>query len=151
MALLTDEHRAAIGTSQPPVTVEITRRDIRKYATATEQQLRRYLDGDEAPPMFVFNLFSDIPTMDDLRPDGLARSTAGGPPLPLARRMAGGTEITTYRPIVAGDVLIGTRTLVDLYEKEGRTGPLIFLVNELRVVDADGELVLTERQTGIAR
>lgn len=61
MALLTDEHLNWVGTSDPPFTVEISRRDIIKYATATEQLQPKYLRGDEAPPMFVFNLFSDIP------------------------------------------------------------------------------------------
>ena len=32
--------------------------------------------------MFVFNLFSEIPQLSELRPDGLARSTAGGPTRP---------------------------------------------------------------------
>ena len=151
MALLTDEHLDAIGTSEPPITVEVSRRDIVKYATATEQLQPKYLSGDEAPTMFVFNLFSEIPTVDRLRPDGLARRATAVPSLPLKRVMAGGTELTLHRPIVPGDVLTGTRTLVDLYEKKGRSGPLIFSVTELVVVDADGAPVLEERQTAIAR
>ena len=73
MGLLTEEHLRWVGTSDPPVTVEISRRDIVKYATATEQRQAKYLVGDEAPPMFIFNLFAQIPTMDDIRADGLAR------------------------------------------------------------------------------
>ena len=94
MGLLTSEHLAAIGSSEPAVTVEVSRRDIVKYATATEQQQARYLSGDEAPTMFVFNLFSEIPTVDRLRPDGLARRATAVPSLPLKRVMAGGTELT---------------------------------------------------------
>ena len=54
MSLLTDEHRAWIGRSEPPVEVEVSRRDIVKYSLATEQVQERYLRGDEAPPMFIF-------------------------------------------------------------------------------------------------
>lgn len=151
MTLLTDEILAWVGTTEPPVTVEVTRRDIRKYATATEQQRQVYLDGAEAPPMFVFNLFSEIPTVDELRTDGLARQRHGGPTLPLKRVMAGGTEIEVHRPIVAGDVLTSTRTLVSITEKQGRSGPLIFTEYHRRIVDAAGELVMEERQTAIAR
>ena len=79
MGVLTDEHLAAIGTSDPPVTVEVTRRDIVKYSTSTEQLQERFLRGDEAPPMFVFNLFTEIPSVDQLRPDGLARRATSGP------------------------------------------------------------------------
>ena len=151
MSLLTDEHRAWIGSDEGSVTVEVTRRDIQKYAAATEQRQQKYLDGDEAPPMFIFNLFSTIPQLEALRPDGLARGTQSGPKLPLKRIMAGGTEIHQHRAIRPGDVLTGTRTLVDMFEKEGSTGPLIFTVRELAVVDSNGEAVLEERQTSIAR
>lgn len=151
MALLTDEHLAWIGTSEPPVTVEISRRDIQKYAAATDQRQQKYLAGDEAPPMFVFNLFTTIPGLDELRPDGLAASTTPGPSLPLRRIMAGGIELRLTRPIRPGDTLVGTRTIADIYEKEGRSGPLIFIERVLEVTTTDGEPVLEERQTAIAR
>ena len=126
-------------------------RAIQKYAAATGQQLEKYLDGDEAPPMFIFNLFSEIPPLADLREDGLARGGGSGPSLPLKRVMAGGTEIRQHRPIRAGDVLIGARKVIDLYEKEGRSGPLIFTVRELAITTEAGEPVMEEVQTSIAR
>ena len=151
MALLTDEHTAWIGAEEGRVTVEVSRRDIQKYSAATEQQQEKYLRGDEAPPMFIFNLFSEIAQLADLRVDGLARGRGGGPKLPLKRIMAGGTEIRQHRAIKPGNVLIDTRKVVDMYEKEGNSGPLIFTVRELAVTDRQGERVLEERQTGIAR
>ena len=74
MGLLTSEHLASIGTPEPSIEVEIGRREIQKYAAATEQQQARYIQGDEAPPMFVFNLFSPISALADMRADGLALS-----------------------------------------------------------------------------
>lgn len=153
MGLLTDEHLAWIGTEDAPVRVEVSRRDIQKYAAATEQVLDRYLTGDEAPPMFVFNLFGRIARLAELRGDGLpaAGRARSGPRLPLQRTMAGGTELVLERPIRPGDVLVGVRRLVDIFEKEGRTGPLIFMRHELEVVTAEGEAVMKEIQTSIAR
>ncbi len=150
MALLTDEHRAWIGRSEPGVTVDISRRDIQKYAAATQQQQQKYLDGDEAPPMFIFNLFSRVSQLHELRDDGLA-DLVFGPELPLPRVMAGGSELTCHRPIRAGDRLTGTRRIVDMFEKQGNTGPLIFTVTELAVTDADGKPVMEERLTRISR
>lgn len=151
MGLLTDEHRAYIGTEEGRVKVEISRRDIQKYAAATEQRLARYITGDEAPPMFIFNLFSEIPALADLRADGLARGGSHGPRLPLKRIMAGGTEIHQHRPIRPGDVLVGSRRVIDMYEKAGQTGPLIFTVRELAITTESGERVIEEIQTSIAR
>jgi len=65
--------------------------------------------------------------------------------------MAGGTRIVVHRAIQAGDVLTATRTLTGLYEKEGRSGPLIFTEYETRIVDANGAPVLDEVLTGIER
>ncbi len=151
MGLLTDEHRAWIGHAEEPVTVTVNRRDIVKYAIATEQTRADYLAGDEAPPMFIFNLFGKLVQVAGLRPDGLPRGGAAGPKLPLRRVMAGGTELRIHRPIRPGDVLTGVSRIIDLYEKEGASGPLIFTVRELAVTDADGAPVLEEIQTGIAR
>lgn len=47
--LLSADLLSNIGKSSPPRTEVVTRRDIRKYAIATDQRLRKYLDGDEAP------------------------------------------------------------------------------------------------------
>jgi 3-methylfumaryl-CoA hydratase len=149
--LLTDEHKAWIGREQPAVAVEVSRRDIIKYAIATEQTLQKYLCGDEAPPMFIFNLFGALRPVSDLRSDGLPRGSGAGPRLPLQRVMAGGVEIQLQRAILPGDRLTGVARIVDMYEKQGRQGPLIFTQRELRVTDSSGAVVLVEKQTSIAR
>jgi 3-methylfumaryl-CoA hydratase len=149
--LLTDEHRSWIGREEPPLFVEVSRRDIVKYAVATEQALDKYLRGDEAPPMFTFNLFGALRPVSELRPDGLSRGRSAGPRLPLQRVMAGGMELIHHRPIRPGDKLTGVARIVDMYEKEGSQGPLIFTVRSMRVTDANGEPVYEEIQTSIAR
>jgi 3-methylfumaryl-CoA hydratase len=151
MSLLTDEHRQWIGREGEPVTVEVSRRDIVKYAIATEQRLEKYLRGDEAPPMFVFNLFGALRPIAELRADGLARGQGAGPSLPLKRVMAGGSELIQHRPIRPGDRLTATSRITDLTEKSGAQGPLIFTVRSMRVVDASGAPVLEEIQSAIAR
>ena len=150
-SLLTEEHLGWIGHQSAAVHVDVSRRDIVRYAVATEQVLEKHRRGDEAPLMFVFNLFSPLRGPDELREDGLPRGSGAGPKLPLGRVMAGGTEIVQQRPIRAGDKLTGVHRIRNLYEKEGRQGPLIFTERELVVTDASGEPVLTEIQTSIAR
>jgi 3-methylfumaryl-CoA hydratase len=151
MTLLTDEHREWIGRESEPVSVEVSRREIVKYAIATEQRQEKYLRGDEAPPMFLFNLFGALRPLSELRSDGLPRGQGAGPSLPLKRVMAGGTELIQHRPIRPGDRLTATSRITDLYEKTGAQGPLIFTVRSMRVTDANGAPVLEEIQTAIAR
>ena len=65
--------------------------------------------------------------------------------------MAGGTEIHLYRPIRAGDRLVATRSITDMFEKQGSSGPLIFTVRTLIVTNEANEPVLDEIQTSINR
>ena len=66
-SLLTPELLANIGRTVEPKRELVTRRDIRKYAVATGQRLRKFLDGDEAPPMFFIPLFWEIVELDQFR------------------------------------------------------------------------------------
>ena len=148
--MISDEAKSWIGRSAEPFLVEISRRDIVKYSIATEQKQEKYLKGDEAPPMFMFGALRPLVPMDELGPDGIPPDSFL-PELPLKRVMAGGTEMQFHRPVKPGDKLIATRSLHDLYEKQGKTGPLIFAVYNLSVENEDGELVMEEKQTRILR
>lgn len=150
MGLILEEVRKMIGASEPPVHVEVSRRDIIKYSVSTEQILDKYLKGDEAPPMFLFGALRPVVPIYQLGPDGIA-STSLVPELPLKRVMAGGTKIRYFRAVKPGDKLVATRTLADMYEKSGSQGPLIFLVYKLDVKTEAGELVVEETQTRIVR
>ncbi|MGR8950100.1 MAG: FAS1-like dehydratase domain-containing protein, partial [Gammaproteobacteria bacterium] len=148
--LITDEVRDWIGRSDPPITLEVTRRDIVKYSIATEQRLEKYLCGDEAPPMFLFGAERPLTPIDQLGPDGLMQDKLL-PELPLKRVMAGGVKKKFSSKIRPGDTLNITRTLSDIYEKSGSSGPLIFVVYEINVTNQDEELVLQEIQSRIIR
>jgi 3-methylfumaryl-CoA hydratase len=148
--LITDAMRSWIGREAPPVTIEITRRDIVKYAHATGQRLARYLNGDQAPPMFLFGADRPLTPLDELGPDGLRPDTLV-PDLPLKRVMAGGIKQRYHRAMVPGDVVTLRRAIADIYAKQGTSGPLIFVVYTLTVTDARGDLVLEETQTRINR
>ena len=148
--LLTPEIMAKIGQANPTIHVEVTRRDIQKYAVSTGQTAKKYLDGDEAPPLFHFGYSMEILPPEKLRIDGIAEDKLI-PPLPLKRVMAGSSDTVYHRPIRPGDKIKMTRRLKDIYEKEGKTGPLIFVVTEVVVETEDGEPVLNETTSLIAR
>jgi hydroxyacyl-ACP dehydratase HTD2-like protein with hotdog domain len=142
--------RAHIGRHTQPRRELVTRRDIRKYAIATGNRQRKYLDGDVAPPMFHVALFWDVPELDQLSPDGVSIDGLL-PKFPLDKAMAGGLHIEYLRDIHPGDWLTATRTLTDIYEKAGRSGPLIFYVTEMLVANDAGEPVIRETTTRILR
>ncbi|MGD2007543.1 MAG: MaoC family dehydratase N-terminal domain-containing protein [Cellvibrionales bacterium] len=148
--LVSEALLATVGRQSEPRREIVTRRDIRKYAVATGSRQRKYLDGDVAPPMFHVPLFWDVVELDQLTPDGVSIDTLL-PKFPLERAMAGGLDIEYLKPIHPGDWLTAVRTLTAIYEKEGRSGPLIFYEVVMEIRDDDGDLVVREKTTRILR
>jgi hydroxyacyl-ACP dehydratase HTD2-like protein with hotdog domain len=148
--LLSPELLANIGKTESSRTEVVTRRDLRKYSIATDQRQRKYLDGDEAPPLFHVAVFWDVVERDELTSDGVSVDKLL-PKFPLERAMAGGLNIRYHDKIRAGDTLVGTRTLTDIFEKQGRSGPLIFYEVVLEIVRDDGSPVITQKTTRILR
>ena len=150
MTLLGAELLALIGTSAAPQPQLVTRRDIRKYSIATGQRQQRYLDGDEAPPMFHVALFWPVLPLSELAANGVAIDPMF-PDVPGKRPMAGGLKIDFRLPLRPGDELTATRTLTNIYEKQGSSGSLVFVEVTMRVHNPQGELVLTEKTTRIMK
>jgi len=148
--LISEELRSQIGLSPEPRTELVTRRDIRKYSVATGQRLQKYLDGEEAPPLFHLALFWDVVEQDKLSPDGVALDN-WLPEFPLKRAMAGKLQLEYHQAILPGQTLTAKRTLCDMYEKQGSSGPLIFYEVSTDISEASGTAVLTERATRILR
>lgn len=64
------------------------------------------------------------------------------------RILHGEQEYQFHRPVYVGDVLTGTTTLVDVYQRESnRVGTMTFFIFETDYVDQNDEPVLSERMT----
>jgi acyl dehydratase len=161
-SLITDEIRAWIGKETPPWTIDVTRRDITRFAVATDDVNPLYLDDEYAqrsryggliaPPLFYMAPITDPMPEAGLRADGLPyEGKFPIPPTPLSRVMDGGTEIEFHAPMRLGDTLTGRCKILDIYQKEGRSGPLIFVVRETRYTNQHGEIVVIEKAATILR
>jgi hydroxyacyl-ACP dehydratase HTD2-like protein with hotdog domain len=150
MTVLNEDVLSHIGRKAEPRVEVVTRRDIRKYSIATRQSQDKYLQGDVAPPLYHVALFWDVVPLEDLSPDGVSVDRLL-PKFPLERAMAGGLDVEYHRRIYPGDTLVGNRTLTNIYEKQGGSGPLIFYEVVLEVTLESGEPVTTEKTTRILR
>lgn len=126
---------ALIGTSSEPVTFEVERGAIRKFADAIGDPNPVYQVGDIAPPTFPTTFRTRVPGVD----------------LPAARILHGGEEFVYECPIRAGDRITCVRRVVDTYVKKGSSGTLNFLITEQEGRDPDGNLVYRCRSTVIVR
>ena len=134
---------------------------IRRFAVASDDLNPLYLDeeyarqsrygGTVAPPLFYKADLTDPTPEAGLRPDGGAEGRFPIPPVALDRAVDGGTEVEFFAPIRPGDTLTVKTKITDIYQKEGRSGPLVFVVRETVYTNQKGEKVLVEEASVILR
>ena len=68
---------------------------------------------------------------------------------PGRRGLNGGQKSWYFAPMRVGDVITNNVTLIDAYEKEGRLGTMLFLIDESRWTNQRDELVRIGQRTSI--
>ena len=68
---------------------------------------------------------------------------------PGRRGLNGGQKSWYFAPMRVGDVITNNVTLIDAFEKEGRMGTMLFLVDEARWTNQRDELVRIGQRTSI--
>ena len=108
--------------------------------------------GTSLPCLWHWLYFLPLAPQSEIGPDGHPRRGGFLPPVPLPRRMWAGSDFTFHEPLLVGDRLARTSTIVEVNEKSGRTGSLIFVKvrHEIRRNGAAG-VALTEHHNIVYR
>lgn len=170
--MLTDEIRGFIGRQSEAVTAcdTIEPGAVRRYAQAIMDDDPNYgpgatparYGGPVAPPLYPAFMFRrplgtpDVLTerAEDPDFDGLVASAGDGlPELPLPGRalLNGGSEIEFFRYARHGEAVTQRSRYADIYERESKNGPMLFVVTETEYRTGDDELILRARKTVIRR
>jgi 3-methylfumaryl-CoA hydratase len=110
------------------------------------------LEGGEALPLLWHWMYLlDRPRQADLGPDGHpVRGTIPVPPGPGYRRMWAGGRVRMLGPLRCGDIAAKRSRVLSVQHKQGRSGPLTFVVVEHQVLQY-GQLVIGEQQDIVYR
>jgi 3-methylfumaryl-CoA hydratase len=162
MGVITEEARRWADRVYPNFEMRVTATDIARFAHATGEKNPIHFDKKAAeaagytdvvaPTLFSYVVRMHASTLvppDQLEPDG--SPSADVPPLPTRRAMAGETSVVLGERIVAGDVISVKKRLANMYEKEGRSGALVFVEMEFAFTNQRGDLVARENFTRIYR
>ncbi len=106
--------------------------------------------GDPLPPLWHWMWFLPIHKESELGPDGHAKTGDFLPPVPLPLRMWAGGRFEFRRPLRVGQTYTRTSRILDVRQKEGRSGPLIFVIVRHEIGDAEG-MALSEEQDIVYR
>ena len=106
--------------------------------------------GDPLPPLWSWLYFLPVHRHSEISTDGHAKRGGFLPPVPLPRRMFAGDRMQFHRPLRVGDRISRTSTIADVSFKEGRTGPLVFVVVRHEIRNDEG-LAVTEEHDIVYR
>ncbi|MBT9290000.1 FAS1-like dehydratase domain-containing protein [Prosthecodimorpha staleyi] len=106
--------------------------------------------GAAWPVAWVWALFPPALRAGEIGPDGHRRRGGFLPPVPLPRRMWAGSTVEVRRPIRVGERLTRRSEILDVADKTGRSGPLVFVTVEHRITGDEGA-DLSDRHTIVYR
>ena len=106
--------------------------------------------GDPLPPLWHWLYFLAQAPAGGIGPDGHPRRGGFLPPVTLPRRMFAGAEMEFAAPIPIGSGITRESEIVDVTEKSGKSGRLVF-VTVRHEIAADGTPALTETQNIVYR
>lgn len=108
--------------------------------------------GTPLPYLWHWLYFLPLYSQSEIGADGHGKRGGFLPPVDLPRRMWAGSDFEFHEPLMIGDTLSKTSTIVDVKEKTGRTGHLIFVKvrHELRR-QSSTRVALTEHHNIVYR
>ncbi len=102
------------------------------------------LPGDPLPLLWHWLYFLDRHRASELGLDGHPRRGGLLPPIDLPRRMWAGSRFEFHHPLCIGDQMTRETRVIDIKEKMGRSGPLVFVVVRHEISNANGMAITEE-------
>lgn len=148
--VITKELRNMLNVWSEPNVVEVEKGHIQRFIEAVQDPNPLYQDqvyasksrygGIIAPPTFLQDaaLVNLVLKLMDMVHE-------------LPRHLYGGIELEFLKPMRLGDTITARSRLVNLYEKEGKEGKLLFMVIEATYTSQHGELLVRGTHTFICR
>jgi 3-methylfumaryl-CoA hydratase len=100
--------------------------------------------SDVVPPLWHWLYFLPTHAHSELGPDGHAQRGSFLPPVALPRRMWAGSRFVFRDALRIGDQATRTSTIRAITEKQGRSGPLVFITVEHVYKTARGIAIIEE-------
>lgn len=142
-SLISEEMRKYLGVESEPIVYEVEKGAIKKFAQAIGDPNPLWQDeeiagksaygGIVAPPTFAISLRHD-PFMDRVQTMAAFK-----------RILNGGNDLEYFQPIRPGDVISVTGKVVNIRERAGKTGNMVFLTLEISYRNQKGDLAVRIR------
>ncbi len=145
MPLDIDHLKTWIGRSET-LADTVTAVPVAALSATLDRDDPRPRTGDPLPPLWHWLYFLPLHRQSEIGPDGHAKRGGFLPPVPLPRRMWAGSRFVFHRPLRVGEAMRRTSTIADVTHKEGRSGPLVFVLvrHEIAGEESGGPALVEE-------
>jgi 3-methylfumaryl-CoA hydratase len=123
----------------------VTARQARQMAATLDMSGPSFADGDPLPALWHWMGWTPETPMAELGPDGHPAKGGFLPPVPLERRMWAGGRLEFLAPLRIGETLHRRSEILNVAEKTGSTGRMVFVTVRHEVTGQDG-LAIREEQ-----
>ena len=143
MSVDIDQLRTWIGREEK-IDDTVTPVPVRALSATLDRDDPPPRDGDELPPLWHWLYFLPVHRQSEIGTDGHAKRGGFLPPVPLPRRMWAGGRFQFLQPLRIGDSIERRSQIVDVTMKEGRTGPLVFVLVRHHIGNRNGDAIIEE-------
>ena len=144
---LTEEmRRQAIGLESAPVTMEVEKGHILRFAEAIGDPNPIYSDEAAARKTGYGGLVAPPTFLRSVRGVNLELPFE----LSFSRRLDGGSDWEYFQPVRAGDRITAVARIAELTERSGRLGLMVFMTTVTTYSNQFDEVVATQTNTLIA-
>jgi len=133
---IVDRLKAKVGWTGGERVTTVEAGHVRRFCKAIGDDDPRW--HEEAPPTFVVALGSETPPLAEALEYGRGW-------------LNGGDAFEYLEPVRIGDTITSRTSLLDVYEKQGGSGGLLFLITETEYVNQNGRVAVRIRGTRIRR
>ena len=145
-SIIPESLRNAIGVESDPITYEIEKGHIARFAEAIGDENPLYSDEIKARNSKYGGIIAPPTFYRALRPGSLPETAES----PFTRNLDAGSDWEYFEPIRPGDRITVTIKLADVVEREGRLGKMIIITRETRYETQLGQIVATQKTHGIS-
>ncbi len=135
-----------VGPGEPS---SVEKEAIRRFSEAIIEDASKFFEGEQRRPGVSQRAVAPLTFPLYNCRSGIDRDFTI--PLPVPRRIRGSDEFQFLAPVHSGDEIRATTKILDIYEREGGTGKMVFIVTETIYVNQKGETVMVNRATVIRR
>jgi 3-methylfumaryl-CoA hydratase len=140
---MSDDYSAWIGRQEMVSdVVELARANALRSALGKNEPLQI---GAALPPLYHWLYFWNVQPPVSLGPDGHPAKGSFLPPIPLPRRMAAGGRLKFLKPLIVGERVTRTSTILKIETKTGKSGTLTFVTVEHQIAGQDGVALIEEQ------